>query len=289
VALDRPHDFTDTEVKLLTAVAELAGTAIDRAIVLDTLEQRIVARTRQLAKANERLTELDRLKTKFVSDISHELRTPITNLSLYLDLLAKGKPERREQYTAVLRQQVDRLTLMIEDILNISRLDMGRIKLNVIPLDVNQLIQDVVETFADGMDGSVSLVTELHPDVPVILGDQKQITLVLTNLLNNAIDYTQTGSIHVTTVWDDVQNRVCIEVKDTGLGIPPREIDHVFERFYRASNVSQSTMPGTGLGLSLVKELINLHHGEIEIASELNVGTTVSIYLPLAPRLSAVV
>jgi signal transduction histidine kinase len=246
-----------------------------------------VARTRELAQANDRLTELDRLKTKFVSDVSHELRTPITNLSLYVDLLTQGKPERREQYTAVLRQQVDRLTAMIEDILSISRLDMGTIKLNVKPLNVNYLVQQVIESFEEKIDPNTALLTELDKDMPLILGDEKQIILVLINLLNNAIAYTQKGSIRIATTWDEEQNHACIEVRDTGLGIPPRELDHVFERFYRASNVSQSTMPGTGLGLSLVKELIDLHHGEIKIASKVNTGTTITLYLPLTPRLSA--
>jgi len=286
VGLDHEYAFSDTDVQLLTAVADIAGTAIDRAIVLNTLEQRIVLRTRELARANERLTDLDRLKTKFVSDVSHELRTPITNLSLYLDLLTRGKPERREQYTAVLRQQVDRLTTIIEDILNISRLDMGKIKLNILPLDVNKVVQQLVRQFEDKISEDVTLLTELHDDMPFILGDETQIFHILTNILDNAMGYTQNGSIRIATSWDGVQKRVCVEMKDTGMGIPPREIDHVFERFYRASNVSQSTMFGTGLGLSLVKELVDLHHGEIEIVSDINTGTIVTLYLPISPHLS---
>ena len=288
VGLDKLHDFSDTEVKLLTAVAEIAGTAIDRAIVLDTLEQRVVARTWELAKVNERLTELDRLKTKFVSDVSHELRTPITNLSLYLDLMKRGKPERREQYAAVLRQQVDRLAIMLEDILNISRLDMGKTKLHIVALDVNKIVQQVVEKCAAQMDDNTHLLIEFYPDMPLILGDAIQVAQVLKNLLNNAISYTPNGSIHIKTCWDAVQNRACVVIKDTGIGIPARELDHVFDRFYRGSNVSQSTMPGTGLGLSLVKELVDLHRGEIEIESEIDTGTTIIIHLPIAPRLSAV-
>jgi signal transduction histidine kinase len=273
-------------LKLLTAVSEIAGTAIDRAMVLDTLEHRVALRTRELAKANERLTELDRLKTKFVSDISHELRTPITNLSLYLDLLEKGNPERQQQYTAVFRRQVDRLITMIEDILSISRLDMGKIKLNVTTLDVNKVVQQVVAAFVAHMDETIVLSAEYQPDMPQIIGDEKQIAQMLTNLLNNAVSYTPNGAIHVTTwwttTWHDDQKRVCMSVADTGMGIPPLEVSHVFERFYRASNVSQSTMPGTGLGLSLVKELVDMHHGDIEITSELNKGTTITLALPLS-------
>jgi signal transduction histidine kinase len=202
--------------------------------------------------------------------------------------MKRGKPERREQYAAVLRQQVDRLAIMLEDILNISRLDMGKTKLHIVSLDVNKIVQQVVEKCAAQMDGHTRLQLQLHPDMPLILGDEEQVAQVVTNLLNNAISYTQNGLIHIKTCWDDVQNRICVVIEDTGIGIPAREIDHVFDRFYRGSNVSQLTMPGTGLGLSFVKELVDLHRGEIEIESEINEGTTIIIHLPIAPRFSAV-
>ena len=287
VSLDRLHDFSDREVKLLTAVSEIAGTAIDRAIVLDTLEQRISLRTQELAQANERLTELDRLKTKFVSDVSHELRTPITNLSLYLDLLVRGKAERHDQYVAVLRQQIDRLTIIIEDILSISRLDMGKIKLTILPVDVNRVVQQVAVQFESQLDENVSLFTDYQQEMPFILGDETLIAQMVTILLHNAVAYTPTGSIHIMTLWQKEQKRVCIEIKDTGIGIPRQELEHLFVRFYRASNVSQSTIPGTGLGLSLVKELLDLHHGTIELSSEVNSGTVVTLSLPHTPRLPA--
>jgi len=288
VNLEHQHMFSDMEIQLLTAVSEIAGTAIDRVNVLDTLEQRVFLRTRELAQANNRLTELDQLKTKFVSDVSHELRTPITNLSLYLDLLERGRPERREKYTAVLRRQTTRLTAMLEDILNISRLDMGKIKLNIAQLNINEIVRRTLVTFENQIDENIALITESHDDIPLFFGDEKQITQILVNLLNNAIAYTQDGEIRIVVSSGNVQNHICIQVKDTGMGIPSQELTHVFDRFYRASNVSQSSMPGTGLGLSLVKELVDLHHGDIGIISEPNVGTTVTIHLPIAPRLSPV-
>ena len=182
--LDRTHTFTDMELKLLTAVSEIAGTAIDRAMVLDTLEHRVAIRTQELAKANDRLTELDRLKTKFVSDISHELRTPITNLSLYLDLLEKGSQNGaaiHDHFTAASHS----LNYHDRRHHHISRLDMGKIKLNVTTLDVNKVVQQVMAAFADRLDETIVLSAEYQPDMPQIIGDEKQIAQMLTNLLNN--------------------------------------------------------------------------------------------------------
>ncbi len=282
VSHDYQHVFSDLEIQLLTAVSEIAGTAIDRAVVLDTLEQRVALRTQELAQANERLTELDKLKTKFISDISHELRTPITNLSLYIDLFERGRPERREQYLSVLRHQIDRLVSMIEDILNISRLDMGRIELTLAPVDLNPLMLQVVASFEDRVNESISLIGQPNEELPVVMGDTQRLMQILELILNNAVEYTQEGRILVQASWEQSKNRVCLEVVDTGVGIPPDELPHIFERFYRGSNVSQSTIAGTGLGLPLAKQLMNLHHGEIEVDSQLGKGTTVRLCFPIA-------
>ncbi|MCZ7667301.1 MAG: ATP-binding protein [Chloroflexi bacterium] len=142
-------------------------------------------------------------------------------------------------------------------------------------------------TFKKDLNEDLTFSAHYYQDIPLILGDEKQIAQIIINLLNNAANYTEAGSISITTSWNDERNQVRIEIKDTGIGVPSQEIGHLFERFYRGSNVSQSNIPGTGLGLSVVKELVNLHQGEIKIESELNVGATVTLFLPGAPRLSS--
>src|SRR5690606_38319977 len=138
--MNRPErPLEEDDLGLLMAMAEIAGSALHRAGLMETLEQRVVERTRELAEANERLKELDRLKSKFVSVVSHELRTPITSLSLYLDLIERGSPERSERYWAVLRKQTERLNQLIEDILSLSRLQMGKALTAMAPVDLNEL------------------------------------------------------------------------------------------------------------------------------------------------------
>jgi len=271
--------FTKEEINLLTAISEIAASALARAMLLDTLEQRVTQRTNELAAANERLQELDRLKSKFVSDVSHELRTPITNLALYLDLLERGRPERRSQYQGILRKQVDRLNSLIEDTLQIARLDMGKVQMQLAPYDLNEIVAECVNEIRPLAD-NVQVTAVYDPALLPILADRDQIIVVLQNLLQNAIAYTPQGSIHVLTHQQD--GHVCVTIRDTGSGIAEDELPHIFERFYRGTAVSQSTLPGTGLGLSLAQEIIGRHEGTIEVESHLNSGSAFTISLPAA-------
>ncbi|MFQ5399376.1 MAG: GAF domain-containing protein [Anaerolineae bacterium] len=285
VSLMEPHRFSDTEVGLLTAISEMAGSALDRATVLETLEQRVIERTRELAEANKRLQELDQLKSKFVSDVSHELRTPITNLSLYVDLLEQGKPEKRKQYISILQKQATRLATLVEDILNLSRLEMGAAKPQLAPVDLNQVVRQIVTAHLPRAEAAdLDLRVDLQSDLPPVNGERNQLAQVVTNLLVNAINYTSAGNIWVSTSWDSASEQACLMVKDTGLGILPEDLEHLFERFYRGQQASQSNIPGTGLGLAITKEIIDLHGGRIEVESEAAVGSTFRVWLNPSPK-----
>jgi signal transduction histidine kinase len=281
VGLPQKHTFTQTEVQLLTTISEIAGTALDRAMVLETLEQRIARRTSALEQANERLKELDQLKSKFVSDVSHELRTPVTNLKLYLDLLQRAGPEKQERYYTVLQQQTDRLIHLIESILDLSRLELGQAKIQFVSIDLNALIQQVTtvhQTVAEVK--GLALTGHLHPTLPLIHGERNQLAQVITNLLSNAINYTATGQIQVQTHWDETTNHVCLTVSDTGMGISLSDKKHLFDRFYRGEHTASSDIPGNGLGLAIVKEIVDLHNGRIDIHSKIGQGSTFQVWLP---------
>ncbi len=271
--------ITDEETRLLAAISDIAANALYRAEVLETLEQRVIDRTRELAEANDRLKELDRLKSKFVSDVSHELRTPITALMLNVELLEHGKPEKREHYLQVIRQQTLRQMQLIEDILNLSRLELSTTNVQFVAVNVNVLIEQAINVYRASADAAnLRLSFTPAPSLPTVLGVESHLSQVVTNLIANAINYTPAGSVDVLTQW--LAHEVLIEVRDTGLGIAPEDVPHLFERFYRGKLTWQ--VRGTGLGLAIVKEITEAHRGHVEVDSVAGVGSTFRVYLPTA-------
>lgn len=274
----RPVSITDEEARLLVAIADIAANALHRAEVLETLEQHVYDRTHELAEANERLTELDRLKSKFVSDVSHELRTPITSLMLNVELLEHGKPEKREHYLNVIRQQTARQVQLIEDILNLSRLELSATKTQFAPVKINALIEQAIHVYRSSAEAA-NLRLEFTPDPaePAVQGVEGHLSQVVTNLIANAINYTPAGFVKVATRV--VDREVAIEVQDSGLGIAPEDMPHLFDRFYRGKLTWQ--VRGSGLGLAIVKEITEVHHGRVEVDSQAGVGSTFRVYLPV--------
>lgn len=273
-----PVSITDEEARVLVAIADIAATALHRAEVLETLEQHVYDRTRELAEANERLTELDRLKSKFVSDVSHELRTPITSLMLNVELLEHGKPEKREHYLSVIRQQTARQVQLIEDILNLSRLELSATKTQFAPVKINALIEQAVHVYRSSAEAAnLHLEFVADPAEPLVQGVEGHLSQVVTNLIANAINYTPAGFVKVSTRV--VDHEVAIEVRDSGLGIAPEDMPHLFDRFYRGKLTWQ--VRGSGLGLAIVKEITEVHHGRVEVDSQAGVGSTFRVYLPV--------
>ncbi|RMG92560.1 MAG: GAF domain-containing protein [Chloroflexi bacterium] len=278
------HTFTQEDIRLLSAISDMAGSALFRAQLLETLEERIAERTRDLEEANERLKELDRLKTKFVSDVSHELRIPIANLTLYLDLIERGSQERFPHYLTVLRHQTERLRQLVEDTLSLSRLDLGGTHIRFAPVSLNEVVAQVIEAHMPGAEmAGLSLSFEPQSDVPIIQAERNQLAQVVTNLVSNAMNYTQEGFVRVRTAYFPERQQVCLSVEDSGMGIDKEDLPHLFDRFYRGKRTGQSNIPGTGLGLAIVKEIVDLHGGTIEVSSEPNKGSIFRIWLPLVP------
>jgi signal transduction histidine kinase len=251
------------------------------------LEQRVADRTReltaandQLAAANERLTELDRLKSKFVSDVSHELRTPIANLKLYAGLLERGQPEKLGHYRTVLKQQTQRLSQLVEDILDLSRLEIAKQHALFGPVDLYAVIDQIVTAHQPRAEAAgLALTFATADDLPPVRGDIHQLTQVMTNLIVNALNYTSQGGVQVTLTATDGHMRV--GVVDSGQGIASDDLPHIFERFYRGRQARQRAVPGTGLGLAIGKEIVELHHGSITVDSREGVGTTFRVDLPV--------
>jgi PAS domain S-box-containing protein len=265
------------------AVIEVQGRvyqAISSALSIQSQQAGLVVVYRDVT----RFLELDRLKTQFVSDVSHELRTPLTNLRLYLDLMTtQSDPGLRQKYLGTLHREAMRLSHLIEDLLMISRLEAGRVKFHIIPVDVNLMLAEFAQdrkTMASNM--GLELVYEPPEQNPSALADPRLLNQALSNLITNAFNYTPSGGKVTLSYRVEVNHDstwVAIQVSDTGVGIKPDEINQIFERFYRGSASSQTGAPGTGLGLSISCEIIERIGGWISVESQPGLGSTFTVWL----------
>lgn len=280
--IGRRRPFSPDEGRSLSAIAEMAASALSRATVLETVEQRVWERTRELNAANERLRDMDRLKSKLIDDVSHELRTPVTTMGLYLKLLERGKPSEQPRYLSVLHEQSDRLNRVVESVLHFSRLEAIAAGTAPQAVDLNGAVEEVLGVFrAQAAEIGLQVKTNLTPSLPFASGIRPMLLRAFSHLLDNALKYTPEGAITVVTACDEGRQNIAFQVHDTGIGISPQDLPHVFERFYRGHQVSQSTTAGTGLGLALVQHIVALHQGRVDIESEENRGTKVCLWLPV--------
>ncbi len=289
---------TDDEVGQLTDIFNrMVGSlkerdlAITRAYqqleqLMQTLEQRVRERTLDLEAANARLRELDELKSAFVSTVSHELRTPMTSIKGYVDNILDGLTgvltEKQSYYLGRVKHNVERLTRMINDLLDLSRIEAGRVELHLGAVCTRDLITDVAESFQRiAQEKGITLRTESSGELTPVRGDRDKLHQVLTNLIQNAIKFTPTkGEVRVESCVQD--GAVQISVSDTGCGIPPHELDRVFDRFYRGESVPTEDR-GSGLGLPIAKSLVELHGGRIWAESVPGQGSRFFFTLPIQP------
>jgi PAS domain S-box-containing protein len=229
------------------------------------------------------LKALDRLKSQFVSNVSHELRTPITTIKLYAGLLRRSKPEKWPEYLDALTQEADRQAKLVEDVLQVSRIDAARLEIRPQPANLNELAQAAVaghQTLAQSKD--VVLEYRLAEPGPTALVDSERMMQVLNNLVENGIRYTPQGKVEVATGQAETEKRTwaTISVSDTGMGIPEEELPHIFERFFRGEKPRQTGLPGSGLGLAIAKEIVELHGGRITVESQVGTGSAFTVWLP---------
>lgn len=237
----------------------------------------------RLERQNERLRELDRQKDELVSLVSHELKTPLTSIRGYLDLMlrdAHSLPPEERRYLAMVDRNVDRLLHVLGDLLFLAQVDEKRLTLEIEAVDLAALVEETVEAFRPLADAKrITLESTLEP-VPSFAGDPVRLSQVLDNLLSNAIKFTPAGG-RVSARAFARGKTAFIEVADSGIGIPERDQRRVFERFFRASNADEQPVSGTGLGLPVAKAIAAAHRGELTLESEEGIGTTARIALPL--------
>jgi PAS domain S-box-containing protein len=231
------------------------------------------------------LKEVERLKDSFVSNVSHELRTPIASLKLNHDLIARD-PARQGVYLSRMKREVERLNGTVEDLLNLSRLQRGQVEADFESVDLHELARQYLDDRTPmAVSGGLKLSLEHADDIPLVEADPGLIGQVISILLTNAMTYTPAGgqiTLRTHHKLADIVWWVGLSVSDTGPGIPPEEMPRLFERFFRGKVGRDSGVPGTGLGLAIVQEIIDLHHGRVEVASEgiAGKGATFTIWLP---------
>ncbi len=269
--LSRQSPFIYVDQRIVSAIADMAANALNRAEVMETLERRVFERTEELEIVNRRLEQLVRMKDEFVSNVSHELRTPITSLKFY-NRLAKDTAERREEYLVRMDRETSRLANIIEDLLRLSRLDQGREDISFEPVDLRQVAATlIIDRGPIAEEAGIELITPDPMSPAVVEVDSSMIGQALSILLTNAINYTpKGGQITVSTKQMELENThwLGLSVQDTGPGIPAEEQVQLFERFFRGRVGRESGVPGTGLGLAIVKEIVDRHAGRVEVRSE---------------------
>lgn len=228
--------------------------------------------------------ELGKMKSDFVSTVSHEFKSPLTSIRQLSEMLQTGRvpsEERRQQYYNVLLEQSERLSLLIDNILDFAKMEEGKKEFEFKMVDMGSLLEEVVSTIQQQVrHEGFTIEVEFDKSLPSIKADRAAIIQAITNLIDNGIKYSA-GSKKV-YVRGFTENRyLIITVLDFGVGIKPEEIDKVFDRFYRGGNELTRTVKGSGLGLTLVKQIVQAHHGTVHVESEPGQGSTFSIRLPL--------
>lgn len=228
---------------------------------------------------------LEQERKEFVANVSHELRTPLTTFKSYIEALEEGALDDREiasRFLGVLSRETDRMTRLVNDLLQLSRFDASQQHLDQVAIRLDLLLKDLQERyFVKSQQQNIALNLELPPEPLLVWIDKDRVIQVLDNLLSNSFKYSNNGTRIVIRAMKQDENWTRIEVIDQGMGIPHRDLSRIFERFYRVDKARSRAMGGTGLGLSIARQIVLAHGGTIHIESEWQKGTKVSFTLPL--------
>ncbi len=280
----RSGRFDAHDLEILEALSNSSAIAIDNARLYATEQQRAAA----LARALEQQRELERLQREFIQNVSHELRTPIGIILGYAELLDSDKlgelhPDQREPIRIIVRR-AHMLRRLVEDITAILEIEAHTRGGQRVSLDLAALVQAAIDEFQITAEKAhLTLTAKIEPEALPIYGDAVALRRVLDNLVSNAFKFTPAGG-RVTVRLRPGAEKVILEVSDTGIGIAADKLEHIFDRFYQVDGSITRHYGGMGLGLALVKEIVEAHGGQIEVASQVNVGTTFTITLPVGEQ-----
>ena len=281
--------FIDIAVTM-SAVRNNAGDVVGVAAISQDItdrkrvEQEREEFTRELEVRNERLLELDRLKDEFVALVSHELRTPLTSIRGYLELVIDGEAgavtEEQRKFLGIVQRNANRLLALVGDLLFLAQIEAGKLSLEFGAVDLSAVAAESVETARPlAEDKNITLTLATSP-LQLLAGDRTRLAQLLDNLISNAIKFTPEGG-RVDVRASSARGNAILEVRDTGMGIPAEEQEHVFERFFRTSRATEQAIQGTGLGLAISKAIVHAHGGRITLASSDGEGATFRVTIPI--------
>jgi signal transduction histidine kinase len=244
-----------------------------------SLERRVEERTAELQKALERVSELSQLKANFISNISHELRTPLTHIKGYLELLITDSlgsiTEEQRHALHVSQQSAVKLETLIEDLIMVSLASRGEMSIKQEQVDVRRLASLAVKSFlGKALERGVSLASEIDEELPLVQADSQKTAWVLHQLIDNGIKFTSSGGSVTVNVKREGENLVLVSVTDTGIGIPAARLKDIFEPFHQLDGSSTRRYGGTGLGLSLVRQIVEAHGSVLDVQSAEGRGST---------------
>ena len=243
------------------------------------LEQRVRERTAELNEALNRLSELNQMKANFVANISHELRTPLTHVKGYIELLISESlgpiAEEQRHALSVSQRAAGKLEDMIEDLIMFSLASRGEMSMKLASVDIRRLISLVGKSAArKAEERGVNLIVNPPENLPLVQADAEKISWVITQLLDNGIKFSPSGGTVTVTVEEEGHNLVQVMVVDTGIGIPQSRMQEIFEPFHQLDGSSTRRFGGTGLGLSLVRQIVEAHGSLLDVKSDEGKGTT---------------
>ena len=286
--------ITERDEELISILANQIGQSIENARLFEqvflshqSLETKVLDRTKQLESALEEVKNISKTKSEFVSAVSHELRTPLTSIKGYASILMAGKlgeiPDKVKKRLEKINMHSDNLVKLINELLDISRIESGRVEMHLEKTNMLNLIENVQDLLTPQFKNKgVNWVTEADESIPELLIDSSQVERVFINLISNAVKFTPTdGSITVRAKKEneDIQ----FDISDTGIGISKEDIKRLFDEFYRVDNNINQNVKGTGLGLAVAKKIVEAHGGKIWISSEEGNGTTFHFTIPIQP------
>jgi signal transduction histidine kinase len=248
------------------------------------LERKVVERTQALTIANEKLGEASRLKSQFLANVNHELRTPVSAIIGYARLVLRATEGKISQLQTEnlqdLLRNAERLLNQIDSLLEFSKIEAGKMEVHVEPVKVNEVIQGAISTIEPALNGgSVRIIREIAPDLAAVNTDREKLRQIILNLLDNAVKFTERGEIKIAA--SEQNGSVKLVVSDMGIGIENEELKQIFEEFHRGELSATKKYRGTGFGLAIVKKFVNLLGGDVAVESEVGRGSVFTVTLPL--------